>query len=333
MPTQSSECERRVILRLSGNRLPLAARHPQHARAREQHARWYTEQLIPTSVGSRMQPAARDDTVDLFVRAMSDAPAERIMDVTSFVATSMWLDDYIDSMPEEARCEMIATLVAVTRNPDAPTSCPEAEMWSKHLVRTRRAFPARHAKRVESALEKWLESARFPPSADRFNDLDSYLCWRKTDFACEVIPALVEYSADADLSDIYETDVLGRFHTACFEHAVLVNDLFSYRKEFLRGEESNALIVLTRAGADIQLAADTVCERVNRAETAFWSLGDALRTQWPEIPRFPAYLDAFARQLGGNLAWSMNTPRYHGEDHQWSDIIPGHLMLPGPSSS
>ncbi len=46
----------------------------------------------------------------------------------------------------------------------------------------------------------------------------------------------------------------------------LVNDLFSYRREYLAGGQANAVIALVHGGYGLQEAVTVVCDRILLAE-------------------------------------------------------------------
>ena len=111
---------------------------------------------------------------------------------------------------------------------------------------------------------------------------------------------------------------LAGFLDACFEHTILVNDLLSYRKEYVLDEPMNAVGVLCRTrGLGLQQAVDELCARLAAAEDAFFAEAGRLRRGHGGRPGLELYLEAWGLMLSGNLAWSLSCPRYNGSGGGW----------------
>ncbi|MET9291014.1 terpene synthase family protein [Streptomyces sp. NPDC003077] len=320
----ASSAVQQVELRLNDTKLPIAVRHPDYERLHADYADWYDEQAALLGGGAAFETSNLGDRTNLTARLFPYPSYARLKDVSVFLSTAAWFDDAFD----DASSEVLSSYVAVARQEQAPDATAELRLWDNCMTQAREALPVRLWGRVADGIADWLGCIAQPPEEKKFGDLEEYLSWRRPDLAFGCWAALVEHSVGGNLSRLTGTDELERFHTACFEFAALVNDLVSYRKELLEGDEVNAIAVLRRGGADLQEAVDMVCERINRAESAFWDLGRDLRARWPGAEDVPAFLEAWKYNLGGYLSWCLHSPRYHGEGYYWDGSLPTRMALP-----
>ncbi|MBY6306896.1 terpene synthase family protein [Streptomyces clavuligerus] len=146
------------------------------------------------------------------------------------------------------------------------------------------------------------------------------------------IATSIEYGLGIDLTDaIAAGPELGEVERAAWVHGVLVNDLFSYRKEHF-GEagrapdgrapdgRANTLRVLADEYAcSLQEAVDLLVEHVDAAEARFLELrADVLGAPLGARPGVREYLDALELVLPGNIVWSRTSRRYHGTGCPWT---------------
>ncbi|MBB5780519.1 class I SAM-dependent methyltransferase [Nonomuraea jabiensis] len=116
-------------------------------------------------------------------------------------------------------------------------------------------------------------------------------------------------------------------HHQRMEALDLVNDLFSCRAEWLKGDYFNAAGVLLHGhAANLQAAVDLICDRIRQADQVLSALGDRLRHRYRD-PDLRACLDTLDDFCAGNLRWSLETTRYNGTGIAWNGRRTGRVTF------
>ncbi|WP_086821711.1 terpene synthase family protein [Allokutzneria sp. NRRL B-24872] len=291
-----------------------ASVHPDGAWVRARHEQWSG------------QPAGA--VVEACLHIAPHVPAERVLELSLLATMFTGVDDLLEQAGPHTGP---AAYAAVIRAGEAPTvGSPNLLAFGRVVERTRRAFGPQLYPRVVTAFEQWaLCMAPGNAAASGWEDLDSYLRFRRQDFGFDAMRVASEYGAGVDLTDLETSPLLDDLHTACFEHALFVNDLFSYRKETQAGDGRNAVSVLiSTAGMTPQAAVNAVCERITSAEGAFGTQAHLLTQDGPGLRAdVVEYVRWWRQVLGGNIAWSLTTPRYNGVQHPATSTLPTHMLL------
>lgn len=111
----------------------------------------------------------------------------------------------------------------------------------------------------------------------------------------------------------------------CCDHVILVNDIFSIRKEMLSGDGVNAIVAnVLSEEATLQEAITDACRQLNDKEAELLAEHSRLADSYPGIS---AYLRSFEYIIAGNLHWHYTTTRYHGRDYLWNGLKSGVFEL------
>lgn len=115
-----------------------------------------------------------------------------------------------------------------------------------------------------------------------------------------------------------EQDRLHELCLSCFAHLTLVNDLYSYEKEYeaalAKGDPEwlNALNVIMQEHSINLDQAKIICrQRIKKAAAKFSAIVRSAPTDATLSVDVRRYLEALQYGMVGNLAWSMTCPRYH----------------------
>jgi len=159
-------------------------------------------------------------------------------------------------------------------------------------------------------------------------DVDTYLDIRRLSVGLQPSIITAEYVLDQDLTEALAADPeLARLGGVAVEHAMFVNDLFSFREECFKGDNFNIVASLLHTeGHTLQRAIEIICDKVREADEALVNLSNALRRRYT-APSMRAYIDILNTFCAGNLRWSMETTRYNGHDSAWNGLRSGVVTL------
>ncbi|MFI7102610.1 terpene synthase family protein [Streptomyces sp. NPDC050161] len=135
-------------------------------------------------------------------------------------------------------------------------------------------------------------------------DLDTYLDIRRVSVGLRPYIVAIEYVLDLDLTALLDRDrELNELKLLAVEHAMLANDLFSYRWECFQGDYFNAISPLLHVHRrTLQQAIDDTCLRIAAADKKLGELTSRLRTRYASTPgagRMAAYFDAIGLFCAG----------------------------------
>src|SRR5262249_29285185 len=151
----------------------------------------------------------------------------------------------------------------------------------------------------------------------RIFDYDTYMRMRYNTIGMKAFFVLAEYGLGPDLSEEMAHKDMRDIHSIALEHISVVNDLFSFRKEYYAKEYINSICILCdQERLDLQGAVYKASGIIHAKESAFLDKrGEILSGKLGARPGVRAYLDELGYTLAGNLQWSYLTPRYHGAGH------------------
>jgi hypothetical protein len=194
-----------------------------------------------------------------------------------------------------------------------------------------RDMPPRVYQRWVRTWREWfrdvLRENRFR-SGLRAPDVDTCLASRQSSVGLRPYLICAEYVLDLDLTDILAADdELVRAGELAVRHAMLVNDLFSFRRENATGEHFNALSAILRCRApNLQSAVDLLGEMIKDVDDQLAHANQRLRRRHTD-PGVRMYLDTLGTICAGNLHWSFETSRYNGSGSAWNGLRSGVVTL------
>jgi len=146
-----------------------------------------------------------------------------------------------------------------------------------------------------------------------------------------VAQIVLELAIDVDLSAYFSHDSLLKqyYHAAC-STGVLVNQIFSLRKEYYcEGGVPTVIPALARErGISFAEATTAVGEWTLREEQRCYDLrARVLTSPMGEDPSVRAFITAVEFFLAGNLQWSRLTPRYHGTGFEYAGTTHGTMVF------
>ena len=314
-----------LALGLPGGRLPAPLDHPGREQVRQQHDAWFRERIAGVGLPAERRLFAECEGVSLMCRVLPTVDGERLLGICLAASVLFLLDDVTDG--DSAETGRADQYLAVLAGAPADGGSAHLRLLGQTLARVRQGVSPGLWARFVAGFSEVVRTAAAKSTAP-VRDYPGYLAVRRADAAFDLVGVAIEHGLGLDLA--LEPARLGAFHDTCFEHTILVNDLLSYRKEYAAAEPMNAISVLRRTeGLDLQAAVDELCARRRAAEDAFFTEAAALTAAHAaDHPELGRYLDAWAQMLSGNLAWSLDCPRYHGAGGGWSDRdLPGRMVL------
>jgi len=144
----------------------------------------------------------------------------------------------------------------------------------------------------------------------------------------------LEYALEIDVSAfISAIPDLNALRMLGADHQCLVNDIFSFRKEFFEKDYNfNAISALCfHEKCTLQEAINKVCKLLAEKEKEFIMLRNDLLLRYPvtaakENLSLHKYINGLTDMVAGNYTWSLMTGRYHGFDFK-PLILPCDIIL------
>ncbi|MEU2511968.1 terpene synthase family protein [Streptomyces syringium] len=259
--------------------------------------------------------------------AYPSAPVERFADLSAFTTYFFAIDDTLDSfrggdVGDEggSHRELIRSAVDAcvrVHHGEPDLTSPWVAAYADVLDGVRRRMTPEQYTRLTSACEEWFEACvRALDAPLKEPDLETYVADRLLTAAAEAAFGLVEYATATDVAGLRRADAgLEAVCRASARLGVLVNDLFSYRRDlFSGGPVANAVTVLQQSeGLGLQGAVDRLCGELGAAEAALHTAHErVLAGPLGERPDVRAFMKGVLEMTAGNLRFSATTPRYHG---------------------
>jgi hypothetical protein len=171
-----------------------------------------------------------------------------------------------------------------------------------------------------------------PRSAGDVLPPDAYLQMHRHTIGCKECLIASEHAAGVDVAaELVADPVLGNLWQLAADHVMLVNDVLSFRKEVFAGESINIIMSLMfHQGLSLQNAIDETCSMIASVDDNFVRTCMEVRSRYAGHSReadVVRYLDALGSMMAGNLAWSYETPRYHGTGYVWGGTRSGVVEL------
>ncbi|GAA2273661.1 hypothetical protein GCM10010145_44790 [Streptomyces ruber] len=202
-----------------------------------------------------------------------------------------------------------------------------AELTGSMSAGLRRRYARAHRRRAEAlVMESSLRAGGHTVHPD--------VCFplRRISTGGETVMVPLEHGLGVDLTDLTERDAdLAGLWRVAGTHMVLVDDLFSLRRELLTGDGLNLPLSLMRhQGLTVQAAVDVLLRRVAAAVDEYTRVCRTLRARHRDHERYgdlDRYLTAVGHLIAGNVAWHYESRSHHGPGHTWDGRPPVELVL------
>ncbi|MFI5783373.1 terpene synthase family protein [Nocardia sp. NPDC051570] len=160
-------------------------------------------------------------------------------------------------------------------------------------------------------------------------DLESYAERRVKVHFRQWMVAHLEFSLGIDLGALADHPLIRSAQNHTVWHVALTNDCHSLVKELSANESTNAIIELIRHDRmDLQAAVDKVVALIHQAEQDYLQVRDDIRRNAiGDNADVIAFVDGLAFLASANLRWCQRTTRYHGLDHDGSQVLPGPVTI------
>ncbi|MBJ9732050.1 terpene synthase family protein [Burkholderia cenocepacia] len=313
-----------LVLPLPHLSLPVA-RHPQHEAIERQlaiddypyivqhyrsdaAARRFLAQRIP-AYGSLCYPNARPDRVYAL---------HRMMHVTTLMDDAF---THLARTGDQAGLDTLREhfLAAVDGTPP-PAAAPSARLLHDTLQLMRTQSEARPAfwRRFVECIREQIHTQASPTATDATRlSLADYLAFRRVEGFGHWITLLTEYALDIDMGQrLAQHAALADARDATIDSVILVNDLFSFRKEWSAHERFNAVWILMRVEQlNAQAALDRLAVLCMSNERRLIDAREAVATgALAGDADAQAYVTELCYMSAGNAEFHAFSTRYHGDD-------------------
>ena len=326
-----------LVLPLPRLSLPLA-RHPQHQAIEQQlaiddypyilrhyrseaAARRFLAQRIP-AYGSLCYPNARPDRVYAI---------HRMMNVTTLMDDAF---THLARTGDQAGLDALhAHFLAAVDGTPPPADAPAAQLLYDTLRAMRTVLDARPAfrQRLVECIREQIRTQADPTATDAARlSLADYLAFRRVEGFGHWITLLTEYALDVDMGQrLAQYAALADARNAAIDSVILVNDLFSFRKERSAHERFNAVWILMRAEElDVPAALDRLAALCTANERRLIDAQQAVATG---VLAGDADAHAYVTELGymsaGNAEFHAFSTRYHSDDFGGGRFTGGEIAM------
>lgn len=323
-------------------RLPRSRMHPcveQEDLRGPQYCREYLSALLNTE--DKLAEFIGFQHHRMGVHCFPGAPVDRISPICDFLQLMTAVDDFLDAVTVEERAtskyraEMNALMEGISLHEDGPVLQIAQAMSNliSGLLATgmSQGQADRFLADVTTYAEGCLRENRSRLTAD-IVDLESYRQAHFSGGGQAMSLCILEYSREVDIGpELHTSSRLRAASEYAFWHALLVNSLFSYRKEvFQEDAQTNLITVLTRRqGMSLQAAVDVVCDEIRDAEAAYYRERDeAFDHPFANQPAVRNYLTGLVEFMSGYITVAATHPRYHGTG-TWlqEEILAGTMSI------
>ncbi|MFF4369444.1 hypothetical protein [Streptomyces sp. NPDC001594] len=335
-------------------RLPAPRPHPAAAQETRRTADWCRTHLrcvLPD-----------DDALDLYIAEHAehfalwcypDAPLERLGLITDlmqfFGAVDNVLDDVraCDRTGSTTRALLDPVLDALRSGPpggdDTPGTAPGRAPGTTPgvlcellalMTRLHRHLSPRQGERLLAALTEYADGCAAEDSLRATGTVPDFDTYQRVHVGTSfhgLVMLLIEYALGLDVSSALTTcPALRAAVDAAIRHVLLVNDLFSYRREHFHGDASiNPItIFLRQPGQTLQGAVDRLSALILAAERDLYDARAAtLASPAATDPAVVAFLEGVETFCSGYLRSVYLAGRYNGVGHTWNGLTSGTVVL------
>ncbi|MEU3753749.1 terpene synthase family protein [Streptomyces olivoreticuli] len=163
--------------------------------------------------------------------------------------------------------------------------------------------------RITSALDNWIDSGVSSDRPSRTMRDDEFLSWRIHNVGYEANIAVVEYCVGRDSSAHQEA--LRPLKAKAVEHVLVINDVYSYRRERTGDCVGHNILTLwmLRDGISLQQAVYRACDLAFAIECEYVAMEREIVSRNPQLASFAA---GYRMLFQGNRAIHASGTRYNG---------------------
>jgi len=147
--------------------------------------------------------------------------------------------------------------------------------------------------------------------------IETYIEDRRADVGLFALWAFIEILMGLDFpEEVVEDPTFRRLETYNLDLTAWTNDLYSFKTEYMNGKKKNfVLVVMDELHVDVQGAVDYIDQRIRKALEEYLALKSNLPS-WGAVidEKVQKYFTALERTVIGAAHWSLNAPRYFGDD-------------------
>jgi hypothetical protein len=239
---------------------------------------------------------------------------KRFKNLFNFLCWSLFLDEYIGFEKTGEAFDQIIEVIERKREPESPV-----ERQIDDILETMRPdLNDNQYKRFIEYLILYVEANKqelLQKNVTQFESVDEILELRLDSVSMDVCHALIEYAMDIDISD-YLSDDLRILENSAVRHSILINEIFSFKKEFEREESSecfNAVLHLFQT-MNLEESLNEVQRMFEESENKFIAIRDKLMRVEKVNEVLNSYINGIEWQCGGIVVWHYVTPRYNDEN-------------------
>ncbi|GCD95682.1 terpene synthase family protein [Embleya hyalina] len=321
MTTEPPRDDTRIRFRDVPTRLPTTT-HPDTDRLVTASSRWCRTHLRACARSDAELAAYLGGGISTLVcRMLPNAPHEVTLAACDLFEYLVLLDDAMGDRGRLGASEHAArhaagrVMVALTDWGGYPDAATEGVYDAARRLRPH--LSERQWERLAVGVADYLDGCVLEVAAgdDDLADLAAYTRRRRVTVGMRWILVLAELTAGGRLDPGVPLDPRVReLHTIALDHLWMVNDLFSYLKEW-HGREctTNVVPLLCRTrGHDPQGAVDWLFDHIAEREAAFLRAGREIESGMAAgRSAVPGYLHNIALVMSSALYWSRDTTRYH----------------------
>ncbi|WP_406503255.1 hypothetical protein [Streptomyces sp. NBC_00212] len=327
-------------------RLPAPRTHPQAEQGERRSVAWCREHL-PSLLGNEASVEAflAKKCELIATHVYPDVATDRLDLIHDWMTYFAAVDDLLDDVRPADRTTasmpaildpLLSALHSGVQPDDSPAYIHE---MLDLIARLDKDLTREQKQRLVAAVEEYANGCADEDQlrvAGAITDFDTYMAAHVAVSHGSVVVLLLEYGLNIDVSaHLADPTELREAKDAAIRHVLLVNDLFSYRKEHFTGEVSdNAITLFTKHyGLDFQEAVQHLCDLILQTEREFYAFHDQVRaTPTGHDPVVRTFLHGLEMLCSGYVRYSYVTPRYNGVDHNWNGVTSGTVtLLPDPT--
>ncbi|KAF4984888.1 hypothetical protein FZEAL_41 [Fusarium zealandicum] len=260
-----------------------------------------------------------------------EALSERLALVTYMVEYAYIHDDVIEYAENKSESQMQQAnhqlMEGLTLGDDTGSGSRSKDHVKRRQLQAKMAMELMEVDKdfAKETLRLWKEMSEvFIDIRDmKFTALDQYLKLRAVDAGCPWTMSLLSFSMDFKLS-ADEVQKTAHITSAAYDAWILVNDYFSWEKEWINYQSNGATGVIANAiflfmdwySVDKEESRKMIRKEIMSCEAKYCRLKEEFIAKGAATERIRRWLHLLDNVTAGNFAWSMTTARYKagGED-------------------
>lgn len=233
---------------------------------------------------------------------------ERIYNITNFYTLLFIIDDILEN---DINSNMEIRYIKILENEiDVNTNIEKT--FKDILDSIKKDLSITQKKRFIEYTKEWIEGAKYLSKNNVNIDRNIYMNYRFKSIGARSSFISIEYG----LNIVFENEILEEYkeiHKIAAENIILINDLFSYRKELYENNNNPNIIKIIMNEKECNLQ-----ESINLLEIDIKKNNEIFKKLYNQIlikhnnENVKKYLNGLHNLIVGNLQWSCVSPRYHG---------------------